>query len=158
MALSRVGSPIYMAPQILEGSHFSSKCDIWSIGVMFYELLYGVTPWIAFGQCELLEKIQTQPLNFTEFPVRSQKVKLLLKRMLTVKEEDRIDWEELFQSEIVRIDEAQITQNMEQIQREKDRLMRSISLNQIYMKENLIMGYLKEPNQMEEENNQKKQG
>jgi len=59
MALSRVGSPIYMAPQILEGSHFSSKCDIWSIGVMFYELLYGVTPWIAFGQCELLEKIQT---------------------------------------------------------------------------------------------------
>lgn len=113
MALSRVGSPIYMAPQILEGSHFSSKCDIWSIGVMFYELLYGVTPWIAFGQCELLEKIQTQPLNFTEFPVRSQKVKLLLKRMLTVKEEDRIDWEELFQSEIVRIDEAQITQNME---------------------------------------------
>lgn len=49
--------------------------------------------------------------------------------MLTVKEEDRIDWEELFQSEIVRIDEAQITLNMEQIQREKDRLMRSISLN-----------------------------
>lgn len=52
--LSRVGSPIYMAPQVLEGSPFSSKCDIWSLGVMFYELLYGITPWVALGPCELL--------------------------------------------------------------------------------------------------------
>lgn len=78
MVLSRVGSPIYMAPQILEGKHFTSKCDIWSLGVMFYELLYGVTPWMAPGQYELLKKIQNQPLTFPEVPVRSQKVKSLL--------------------------------------------------------------------------------
>ena len=43
--LSRLGSPLYMAPQILEGTKFSSKCDIWSVAVVFFEMLYGKTPW-----------------------------------------------------------------------------------------------------------------
>ncbi|CAD8123078.1 unnamed protein product [Paramecium sonneborni] len=151
MNLSRVGSPIYMAPQILEGTHFTSKCDIWSIGVMFYELLYGVTPWMANGQCELLEKITTQSLQFPEIPVRSQKVKNLLKRMLTVNEADRISWEDLFTNEIIVIDENQIHYNMQQMEKEKDRLMRSISLNKIYINQNLILGYMKDINKIDEE-------
>ena len=46
-ALSNVGTPLYMCPQILNSQKFSSKCDIWSIGMMFYEMLYGKTPWTA---------------------------------------------------------------------------------------------------------------
>ena len=42
---SRLGSPLYMAPQILKGEKFSSKCDVWSVGIMLYEMLYGYTPW-----------------------------------------------------------------------------------------------------------------
>ncbi len=44
---SRLGSPLYMAPQILENVKFSAKCDIWSVGVLFYEMLYGKTPWMG---------------------------------------------------------------------------------------------------------------
>ena len=36
MLKSCVGSPIYMAPQILSRQEYSTKCDIWSIGVMFF--------------------------------------------------------------------------------------------------------------------------
>lgn len=36
MLKSLVGSPIYMAPQILERNDYTTKCDIWSIGVIFY--------------------------------------------------------------------------------------------------------------------------
>ena len=43
--LSRLGSPLYMAPQILEGQPFSAKCDVWSVGILFFELLYGKPPW-----------------------------------------------------------------------------------------------------------------
>jgi serine/threonine-protein kinase ULK/ATG1 len=31
-----VGSPIYMAPQILEKKDYSAKCDIWSLGIIYY--------------------------------------------------------------------------------------------------------------------------
>jgi serine/threonine-protein kinase ULK/ATG1 len=36
MLKSCVGSPIYMAPQILERAPYTTKCDIWSIGIIFY--------------------------------------------------------------------------------------------------------------------------
>jgi len=39
--LSRLGSPLYMSPQILEGVKFCYKCDVWSVGVLFFEMLYG---------------------------------------------------------------------------------------------------------------------
>ncbi len=42
-----VGSPIYMAPQILDKKDYSAKCDIWSLGIIFYELLHGTVPWSA---------------------------------------------------------------------------------------------------------------
>lgn len=45
--LSRLGSPLYMTPQILDGAPFNYKCDIWSVGVVFFEMLYGVTPWMG---------------------------------------------------------------------------------------------------------------
>lgn len=43
--LTRLGTPLYMGPQILDNKKFSAKCDIWSVGIVFYEMLYGKTPW-----------------------------------------------------------------------------------------------------------------
>jgi calcium-dependent protein kinase len=47
MLKSCVGSPIYMAPQILERAQYTTKCDIWSLGVILYEMLFGYPPWKA---------------------------------------------------------------------------------------------------------------
>jgi len=36
-----------MSPQQLENVHYSSKCDIFSVGLLYYEMLFGKTPWSA---------------------------------------------------------------------------------------------------------------
>lgn len=42
-----VGSPLYMAPESLKRNEYSFKTDIWAIGVIFFEMLTGDTPWRA---------------------------------------------------------------------------------------------------------------
>ncbi|KAM3132183.1 hypothetical protein pb186bvf_015778 [Paramecium bursaria] len=139
---SRLGSPLYMAPQILEGQPFSAKCDVWSVGVMFYELLYGKPPWQAETAFQLLENIKKSPLKFPLKPVRSQKVKELITLMLKVNEKDRISWDGVFEDPTIKIDEEKIKENMKNILKEKDEISKSISLNKLYIDQNLVVGYL----------------
>lgn len=44
---SIVGTPLYMSPQILNKQTYTNKSDLWSIGLIFYEMIYGQTPWPA---------------------------------------------------------------------------------------------------------------
>lgn len=44
---SIVGTPLYMSPQILKKSKYTAKSDLWSIGLIYYEMLHGRTPWPA---------------------------------------------------------------------------------------------------------------
>ena len=44
---SIAGTPLYMAPQVLMRMPYTSKCDIWSIGMILYELIFGKTPFTA---------------------------------------------------------------------------------------------------------------
>jgi serine/threonine protein kinase len=99
--ISRLGSPLYMSPQILEGAMFSSKCDVWSVGVVFYEMLYGKTPWTGDSQTSLLQNVRDKPLKFPEYPPRSNKVKNIIRNMLKYKEDERPSWEEVFKYDLI---------------------------------------------------------
>lgn len=40
-----MGSPAYMSPEQVEGKKIGPQCDVYSLGVVFYELLTGQTPY-----------------------------------------------------------------------------------------------------------------
>ena len=42
---TKCGSPAYIAPEIIKGDLHSYEVDIWSFGVLIYELLTGKTPF-----------------------------------------------------------------------------------------------------------------
>ena len=39
------GTPVYWAPEIGERAGYNDKADLWSIGVIFLEMLVGTKPW-----------------------------------------------------------------------------------------------------------------
>ena len=86
-----LGTPLYTAPEILHATTFSSKCDVWSVGIMFYEMLYGKTPWSGTDLLDLRTNIMNKPLQFGDIG-RKTELKDLIRRMLQVKAEDRISW------------------------------------------------------------------
>lgn len=57
-----VGTPLYMSPQVLKSEPYTSKCDVWATGFIFYEMLHGRTPWTAHSEFELVKNIETKPL------------------------------------------------------------------------------------------------
>ena len=46
---SMVGTPYYLSPEIIEGRPYSFKSDIWSLGVMLYEMCALKPPFEAMN-------------------------------------------------------------------------------------------------------------
>jgi serine/threonine-protein kinase ULK/ATG1 len=96
MTYTMVGSPIYMAPEVLKGYAYNIKADIWSLGVVLYEILYGICPYEEKTLPALISIIDSRPLEFhPEINMVSQNIQTLLKKMLTHDFKQRMDWEEL---------------------------------------------------------------
>ncbi len=53
-----VGTPDYMAPEILDGKKHTKAVDIWALGIMTFEFLAGIPPFNSETIPEIFTKIQ----------------------------------------------------------------------------------------------------
>ncbi|CAD8144291.1 unnamed protein product [Paramecium octaurelia] len=96
-----VGTPLYMAPQLLEKHAYTAKSDIWSIGIMAYEMVYGKQPWPCRDIPSYAFNIKNQPLKFPVDIRVSDEYQDFIKQCLKKDEKDRISWDQLFQHVIL---------------------------------------------------------
>lgn len=101
MVSTCVGTPLYMSLEILKGEEYTSKCDIWALGFIFYEILHGDTPWTANTELQLVRNIEKQPLTIRRKGL-SAETEDFLRRCLQLREADRISWDEIFMHPIFR--------------------------------------------------------
>ncbi|MBN3303766.1 STK33 kinase, partial [Amia calva] len=97
MLQATCGTPIYMAPEVINGHDYSQQCDVWSVGVIMYMLLCGEPPFKASSEDRLFDLITKGDLTFTK-PVWwtiSDGAKKLLQQLLEVDPAYRITVHEL---------------------------------------------------------------
>jgi len=66
-----VGTPYYVAPEVLTDEHYTNKCDVWSVGVIAYLLLSLTLPYQGQDECDtitMLMEMEKHPVNYSTTP------------------------------------------------------------------------------------------
>ena len=98
------GSPMYMAPEIMLKKRYNNKSDLWSVGVIFYELVFGTTPYKAKNMIDLMTGIKRKAVSLPKNNL-SRECRDLLLNLLRRDPNRRISWEELFNHDWFNSDE-----------------------------------------------------
>jgi len=106
MANTCLGTSIYMAPEVLMSLNYTNKADIWSLGVVFYEMLFGTFPYVGKNDQEILLNIETSQLDLAKLNIKiSENCKDLLRRIFVIDQDKRIEWVELYTHKLFSNDE-----------------------------------------------------
>lgn len=81
-----------MAPEMILGEYYDTKVDIWSLGVLLYNIVSGHMPFPATDQASLFAKIIKGKFDFDhkEFQMVSDECKDLISKMLVLDPKKRL--------------------------------------------------------------------
>ena len=87
-----IGTPHYIAPEILQGRGYSLSCDFWSIGICMYEIFYGKYPFGNYANevIEIYKEVLKKDFSFPVENSRVANVNSFIRSLLTKKVNERI--------------------------------------------------------------------
>lgn len=81
-ANSFVGSPFYVAPDVLKQKEYTQAVDFWSFGILLYRMLCGRAPFNGKSMKEVFDNILYSDLRFPSSVPVSAEAKDLISRLL----------------------------------------------------------------------------
>ena len=98
--VSKKGNPLYVAPEIFYNEKVDEKCDVWSLGIIFYELIYKTLPWNGKSAIDLFRNnISKKKISFPKGADDDSETQDLISKMLQTDKNKRISIQEVLEHE-----------------------------------------------------------
>lgn len=85
----------YMSPEIIKGESLNSSTDVWSLGIILYEMLIGKCPFEGGSVSKIQDKIMKGKFHKSELPAE---FKDIVCKMIVLEKDDRIGLTDLLES------------------------------------------------------------
>ena len=85
--LELAGTPYYLAPEVID-ENYGAECDIWSLGVVLYQLMSGKVPFDGDSYDDLFNAIKTHNPKMPQY--FSNDMKDIITKMIKKKPNERI--------------------------------------------------------------------
>ena len=114
----QIGTPHYMAPELVKQKRYNHKVDIWSVGVMLYEMCVGQDPFNDKATEDIYKNIKEAKPDYSLIPEKFKWFKELIKKML-IKETGIINkYKDKKQKEVTKTDKKEIRPEAEELLKE----------------------------------------
>ncbi|CAD8165801.1 unnamed protein product [Paramecium octaurelia] len=96
LSYSFTGSVEYIAPEMITAVGYNRMIDWWMLGILAYELIFGITPFYCDNQSQVFESIQEREVRFSTNIAISQECKDFITNLLKKDPKERLGFKRDF--------------------------------------------------------------
>ena len=95
--IAPIGLFHYSSPEIMSRETYDTKCDVWSVGMIFYQMIFKKLPWKAGSSSpfQLCQNIKNEELTFEKNIYVDADIIDLIKNMLEIEKEKRFSFKQV---------------------------------------------------------------
>jgi serine/threonine protein kinase len=109
------GSPLYMAPEMFYDKTYDETVDIWSIGIILYEMLFGINPFHKVKDRHELEQLMIKSDDDIHIPKNvSESCFSLLSGLLQKSVITRLSFDKIYDHEWIKSDDINVHESSDE--------------------------------------------